>query len=467
MVPLFVLDDAIVAAPYGTPNRLGFLLESLTDLDASLRTRGGALVVRRGAWVDVVLQVAREARADTVHVARDVSAYAQRRLRDLERAARTAGVRVEAHDAITVVPPGALTPSSGGPFLVFTPYYKKWRQHPWRPMRTMPRTVNVPKDFDPGAIPGLADLTDGDRAPDVAPGGESEGITRLRAWSAHDLAHYADLHDDVPGDRTSRISPYLHFGCVSALEVATRLRDRPGGEAFVRQLCWRDFYAQLLAARPDTARVDVRAADPKWADDPDAVDAWKAGRTGFPLVDAGMRQLLREGWMHNRARMVVGVVLDQGPMIDWRTGAEHFMQHLVDGDVAQNQLNWQWVAGTGTDTNPHRVYNPTVQSRKFDPDAVYIRRYVDELAHIEGDIHDPPPEERERAGYPPPLVDHKEAIEHWRVARSGDEDRLGRRVALAIETAVHILREFCPRNGGELSASSRSRVGRVERWTSF
>ncbi len=418
VVPLFVLDDAIVAAPYGTPNRLGFLLESLTDFDGELRERGGGLVVRRGAWVDTVLQVAREAGADTVHVGRDVSAYAQRRRHDLDRAAMNAGVRVEAHDTITVVPPGALTPSSGGPFLVFTPYYRKWLQHPWRSMHAMPRTVNLPQDFDRGTIPELAELTDGARAPEAAPGGESEGIARLRAWSAHDLAHYDDGHDDLPGDRTSRISPYLHFGCLSALEVATRLRDRPGGDAFVRQLCWRDFYAQLLAARPDTARVDVRTADPKWADDPEAVDVWKAGRTGFPLVDAAMRQLLRKGWMHNRARMVVASFLTKDLMINWRTGAAHFLQHLVDGDIAQNQLNWQWVAGTGTDTNPHRVYNPTVQSRKFDPDGLYIRRYVEELASVKGDIHDPSPAEREGAGYPPPLVDHKQAIEHWRASRS-------------------------------------------------
>ena len=148
------------------------------------------------------------------------------------------------------------------------------------------------------------------------------------------------------------------------------------------------------------------------------MDAWREGRTGYPVVDAGMRQLLREGWMHNRTRMVVASFLTKDLMIDWRIGAAHFMAHLVDGDVAENQLNWQWVAGTGTDTNPHRVYNPTVQSRKFDPDGVYIRRYVDELANIEGDIHDPSPEERDRLGYPAPLVDHHEAIDQWRSSRA-------------------------------------------------
>ena len=162
----------------------------------------------------------------------------------------------------------------------------------------------------------------------------------------------------------------------------------------------------------------MRATQPKWSNDEESADAWRTGRTGFPVVDAGMRQLVREGWMHNRARMVVASFLTKDLMIDWRTGAEFFMRHLVDGDVAQNQLNWQWVAGTGTDTNPHRVYNPTVQSRKFDPDGVYIRRYVSELAGCAGDIHDPSPEERARVGYPEPIVDHQEAIAAWRAARA-------------------------------------------------
>jgi deoxyribodipyrimidine photo-lyase len=203
---------------------------------------------------------------------------------------------------------------------------------------------------------------------------------------------------------------------VSPLEVATRLRARDGGSTFVRQLCWRDFYAQLLAARPKTAHEDVRSTNPKWSTDRTAIDAWRAGRTGYPVVDAGMRQLRREGWMHNRARMVVASFLTKDLMVDWRIGAQHFMHHLVDGDVAQNQLNWQWVAGTGTDTNPHRVYNPTVQGRKFDPEGVYIRRYVEELDALD-DVHDPPESARRAVGYPSAIVDHGAAIDAWRASR--------------------------------------------------
>lgn len=414
VVPCFVTDDAMPASAQRAPNRYGFLVESLVALDRALRERGAALVVRRGDWVREVLALARAAGARSVHVARDVSGYAQRRLARLEREAASRAIAVHVHDSLTVVPPGAVRPAGGGPFLVFTPYFRRWSAERWRAVLPAPRHVPMPDGVAPGDLPAAP----GGRAPAVLPGGEDEALARLRAWARTHLAAYgAEGHDDLAGDRTSRLSPYLHLGCVSPLEVATRLRDRAGGEAFVRQLCWRDFYAQLLSARPELARDDLRDRKPTWRDDEDAFAAWREGRTGYPIIDAGMRQLLREGWMHNRTRMVVASFLTKDLMIDWRHGAAHFMHHLVDGDLASNQLNWQWVAGTGTDTNPHRVYNPTVQGRRFDPGGTYVRRHVAELAGVEGDVHDPPPEVRAAAGYPDPIVDHHAAIEEWRAAR--------------------------------------------------
>ena len=174
----------------------------------------------------------------------------------------------------------------------------------------------------------------------------------------------------------------------------------------MRQLCWRDFYAQLLAARPETSRVDFRPRGRRWRDDPEALAAWKAGRTGFPVIDAGMRQLAREGWMHNRARLLTGSFLAKNLLIDWRLGAAHFFDLLVDGDVASNTGNWQWVAGTGVDTRPNRVFNPISQARRFDPDGTYVRRYVPELAHIEGAaVHEPWKLARRPEGYPAPILD--------------------------------------------------------------
>ncbi|MDZ4826540.1 MAG: deoxyribodipyrimidine photo-lyase [Actinomycetota bacterium] len=406
VIPLFVFDDAILATSHGSPNRVGFLIQALADLDASLQDRGGALAVRHGDWVGEVVRLVEETGAISVHVARDVSAFAQQRA---ARLAEHVPVPVVFHDALAVVAPGTFKP-----YQVFTPYWNKWSDTAWRQPVPMVRRLIIPPDFDRGALPG----SPAHRAPDVMRGGETEGLRRMKAWTARTLARYAEVHDDVAADATSRISPYLHFGCLSPLEVATRLRGRAGGEAFVRQLCWRDFFMQFLAARPDTAHRSVRR-EPEWIDDDEGLAAWQQGTTGFPLVDAGMRQLAREGFVHNRVRMVVASFLTKDLLVDWRTGAAFFMQHLVDGDLAVNQLNWQWVAGTGTDTNPHRVYNPTLQAQKFDPAGTYIRRYVDELRDVHApDVHDPPPEVREKVGYPPPMVDHKAAIERRRARRA-------------------------------------------------
>ena len=212
----------------------------------------------------------------------------------------------------------------------------------------------------------------------------------MTRWLARGLAAYDRLHDDLAADGTSRLGAYLHFGCLSPLELAERASGREGAEPFVRQLCWRDFYAQLLAARPEISHADFRPRGHRWRDDAGALAAWKEGRTGYPIIDAGMRQLAREGFMHNRARLLTGSFLTKDLYLDWRLGAAHFAGLLVDGDVASNSGNWQWVAGTGVDTRPNRVFNPISQARRFDPSGDYVRRYVPELAGIEGSaVHEP------------------------------------------------------------------------------
>jgi len=395
IVPLFVLDRFLLAhTAHGRPHRFGFLCQSLIDLDSSLRDRGARLIVRRGDWVQETLQVAYECRADTIHVARDVSGYARARIERLRRAGHTVGVAVVEHDGVTVVPPDAF----GKPYLVFTPYHKRWAAAATRREVKLARLAPLPSAIASDTIPDAA-------PPGEWVGGETAARACLKSWTARGLARYAERRDDPGADATSRISPYLHFGCISPLEVASRLHDREGGAAYLRQLCWRDFFAQLLWWRPDVARRDVRPnAARAWVDDPGALAAWKEGRTGFPLVDAGMRQLRAEGWMHNRVRMVVASFLTKNLRIDWRTGAAHFMELLVDGDIANNQLGWQWVAGTGTDTNLHRVLNPSVQADRYDPDRVYVRRWIEEL---------------DTPRYPAPIVDHHEAIEQWKRSRLG------------------------------------------------
>jgi deoxyribodipyrimidine photo-lyase len=378
VVPLFVVDDAILAAS-GAPNRVAFLLDALRDLDARLKARGGGLVVRRGNVVGETVRLALDVGADVVHASGDVSSYAQQRERRLHTALAGLGIGLELFPGVTVVPPGDLAPAGRDHFRVFTPYWRRWRDEPRRDVLPAPARIELPEGIDTGAPAVLAELAPDTRAPRLPAGGETAGRRRLEEWLDDGLARYADLADDLAADATSRLSPYLHFGCISAGEVVARALEHERSEEFVRQLCWRDFNHQLLAARPELAHEDLRPRAIAWRDDDEGFDAWQMGRTGYPLVDAGMRQLLQEGFMHNRARLVAGSFLTKHLGIDWRRGAEHFFEHLVDGDVANNTGNWQWVAGTGTDSRPNRRLSPQRQAERFDPDGVYVRRYIAEL----------------------------------------------------------------------------------------
>ena len=416
VVPLFVFDDAVLARWRDHANRLAFLLESLHDLDQSLRGLGGALVVRRGEWAPAVLRTALGAGAGQIHVAEDVSGYAARRLARLADAAAGARIGVTRHPGITVLRPGAIRPPGGAAYQIFTPYYRRWLDAPLRPPAATPARITLPGGIDPGRIPQLGELTAAtpSAAADTA-GGESAGRARLQRWAGDHLDAYDAARDDLAADRTSRLAPYLHLGCLSPAAVAADLGGRRGGAPFVRQIAWRDFFHQVLAARPDAASRDYRGRGDRWADDTGALAAWQAGQTGYPVVDAGMRQLAAEGFLHNRARMIVASFLTKDLHIDWRQGAAHFLRYLLDGDIACNQLNWQWVAGTGTDANPHRIFNPTLQGRRFDPAGDYVRRYVPELSGLPASvIHEPPAAVREALGYPPPLVDHHAAIAEYR-----------------------------------------------------
>jgi deoxyribodipyrimidine photo-lyase len=256
----------------------------------------------------------------------------------------------------------------------------------------------------------MSDLRHGAASPDRPPGGESAGRRRLSSFVETGLAAYTDRRDRLEPESTSQLSPYLHFGCVSAVELVQRVAERVGAEAFLRQLCWRDFYLQLLAARPDLPYTDYRPRGDEWHEDEEALTAWRDGLTGYPIVDAAMRQLRAEGWIPGRARLLAASFLVKDLRLDWRLGAAHFTELLGDGDVASNSGNWQWVAGTGTDTRPNRIFNPVRQAMRYDPAGDYIRRYVPELASLPPKtIHQPwtlGAHALARLGYPAPLVDH-------------------------------------------------------------
>jgi deoxyribodipyrimidine photo-lyase len=394
VVPLFVFDPEVRTSA----RRRRFLVESLADLAGSLRRRGGDLVVRHGDPVAETIAVARSVGAGDVMLAADVSGYAVRRQRRLTASAHR--LRVTLHDGVTVVPPGDLRPDGGGShYQVFTPYWRRWRELARRAEHPAPRRVRLPDGVDPGSWPAT-----GPGAPiDAFPGGETAARRRLRAWLRR-ADRYGDEHDALAADTTSRLSPYLHLGCVSPVTVASA----GAPEEFARQLCWRDFFHQLLAAFPALAREPYRsAARDDWRHDDDALAAWREGRTGVPIVDAGMRQLAAEGFMHNRARLITASFLTKRLSVDWRQGARWYSHSLLDADMANNNGNWQWVAGTGTDTKPYRRFNPVRQALRFDPDGAYVRRWVPELADVPGAaVHEPwlLPAGRRPRRYDPPLA---------------------------------------------------------------
>ncbi|WP_159323417.1 cryptochrome/photolyase family protein [Streptomyces tendae] len=428
VVPLFVLDAGIRAAGFDAPNRRAFLADCLSDLDSSLRHRGGRLVVRNGPVVREVRAVAAQCGAAEVHVAAGVTAYAQRREERLREELGEDGVALRVHETvITAVAPGAVTPSGSDHFAVFTPYFRRWSQVSSRKPLAAPRTVRVPDGVRGEPLPECADVAGA--SPGLPAGGETAGRDRFARWSRSGLSRYEERHDDLADDATSRLSPYLHFGALSPLELVHRARAHggPGAEAFVRQVCWRDFHHQVLAARPEASVRDYRTRHDRWRGEEDAAEeiaAWRDGRTGYPVVDAAMRQLRHQGWMHNRARLLVASFLTKTLYVDWRIGARHFLDLLVDGDVVNNQLNWQWVAGTGTDTRPHRVLNPLVQAKRFDPDGTYVRRWVPELRSVTGrKVHEPwrlAAAERGELDYPDPLVDLADGLARFKHARGRD-----------------------------------------------
>ena len=410
--PLFVFDQKIVTASDLGNKRLTFLLESLEDLHSGLQKIGSSLFLRAGNWTEEIINFCKEKEAQTIHLAIDHSNLSQKRLEDLRKKAQQIGIQVKGHQGIAVVEPGTITPASGEEYKMFSPYYQKWKEATWRNLLPVPKNLSS-SERDQKSLEIFHNFRPEENHIRMK-GGERAGQANMKSWMGEDLKNYAFLRNDLASDRTSRFSPYLHFGCLSPLEVAVLSRDHTD-DSFVRQVCWRDFYLQVLSSHPEASVADYRTRDFKWRSDVAQYEAWKEGKTGYPIVDAAMRQLLHEGFMHNRTRMVVASFLTKDLHMDWRLGAKHFMEHLLDGDVASNQLNWQWVAGTGTDYNPHRVFNPTRQSERFDKTGEYIKRWVPELRQCSGkEIHDLGPLLREELGYPQPIVDHGEAIKKYK-----------------------------------------------------
>lgn len=405
----FVLDPRLEAS--SGPRRLQYLGDSLRELDAAL---DGRLLITRGRPERVIPQLAAAVEAPSVHISADFSPFGKRRDRAVAEALSAVGADLVATGSPYLVSPGRVSKDDGSSYKVFTPFFRRWREVGWRaPAHSDPAAVSW---IDPAGLAGSPDRVDAPN-PGAAldlPAGEQAARQRWKEFLADGVDGYAEDRNrpDRPG--ISRMSAHLKFGTIHPRTLAADLDTaRPGSSAYLRELAFRDFYADVLHHWPHSAwrnfnpAFDAIETDSGPAADA-AFEAWKDGRTGFPIVDAGMRQLRESGFMHNRVRMIVASFLVKDLHLPWQWGARWFLEQLVDGDMASNQHGWQWCAGCGTDAAPYfRVFNPTAQGEKFDPAGDYVRRWVPELAGPEvpgGDVHKL--KAGRPAGYPEPIVDH-------------------------------------------------------------
>lgn len=413
---VFVADDALLR-PSGAPRR-AFLAGCLTRLSESM---GEKLLIVKGSPDSVIPRIAAAVGARAVHVSADFMPYGRRRDELAAEALRAKDIELIATGSPYAVAPGRVRKPDGTRYAVFTPYFRGWTEHGWRAPAVIGDDVSW-------VDPGSAKVTPGDRLRPEDLGaavpnslalpepGEQAAAQRWKQFLADSVANYDGERDrpDHPG--TSRMSPYLKWGCIhprTMLADLARLRS-PGAAAYRRELAWREFYADLVFHRPESLRqsIDPVVDEMTWDRGTEAdarLAAWQQGRTGYPYIDAGMRQLLAEGWMHNRVRMGVASFLVKDLHLPWQRGAAHFLRHLVDGDVSSNNHGWQWVAGSGPQAAPFfRIFNPVGQGEKHDPDGEYVRRYVPELRSVAGKAVHRPWELPDGApeGYPERIVDH-------------------------------------------------------------
>ena len=408
IAPLFVVDDRLVSGRWRSANRLWLMRESVAALARALESRGAALAVLRGDPAAVVPAYAAAVGARRVAVSRDYAPFG--RTRDERVAARlgAAGIEWAPAPGVLIHEPEDVASAAGTPFRVFGAFERAWLTRARRPV--LPAADRIP-----GGSPGGAGRIEDHLAP-VTPTadttllpvpGEAAARERLARWAGGGaLDGYATDRDRLDLEGTSRLGADLRWGALSPVEVAERCAGPgEGRRRFLSELAWRDFYAHLLWHEPRVARESFRPAldHVAWERDPAVIEAWREGRTGYPVVDAAMRQLRSTGWMHNRARMIVASFLTKHLGVDWRVGERHFMEQLLDGDPASNNGGWQWAASTGTDPQPwFRVFNPTLQGLRHDPEGDYVRRWIPELEDLPGaSVHAPPP-----GRYPDPIVDH-------------------------------------------------------------
>lgn len=427
VLPVFLLDPHLLAA--APPRRQRFIFNGLRILDADLRSRGSYLVLRQGQPGEILRQILNASSAEVIFAEEDFTPYARQRDQAVARELPLALIQGQ-----LVHHPLAIHKSDGSPYTVYTPFSKTWKA-------LLPSTLGLAPA--PEMLPTIPNITSdpfpkGSKEP-LFPAGEAEAFNRLQSFvfgnqgTEFSIYTYAENRNRLDLEGTSALSPYFHFGILGlrtavyhtrqAILAAPDKSSRESAQTWLNELIWREFYVYILYHFPFVRKGSFRPQYDhlRWQNNRDEFMAWMEGRTGYPVVDAAMRQMRATGWMHNRARMIAASFLVKDLLIDWRWGERWFMQNLLDGDLAANNGGWQWTAGTGTDAAPYfRIFNPILQSKKFDPHGDYIRKWVSELAHLDSTvIHAPWEKKVEVPGYPPPIVDHKYARERALTAYQG------------------------------------------------
>ncbi len=423
VIPVFIQSAWKHSHPWTGPARQAALCDSLAALDRNLRAAGSRLFIRRGRAEEALETLLRETRAAALYYNRSPDPWGWELEHRVAAMARRMGVEVHAFHEATALEPETVRTGGGEAFRVYTPFARAWlRQEIPAPLPAPGRFAPLPPRLTTLPVPTLAAWGLKTTAtPKIGEIGEQAALRRLEAFADGPIFRYA-AERDFPGlEATSRLSADLRWGAVSirlviqrcreALAAARTAPDRAGPQKFLGELVWREFYMALLWRWPEVLEVEFQPKfrGLKWKSDPAAFQHWAEGTTGFPIVDAGMRQLAATGWMHNRVRMIVAMFLTKDLHLDWRVGEAHFMRALADGDAASNNGGWQWSAGTGADAAPYfRIQNPWTQSARFDPEGRYIRRWLPELRDLPpAKLHRPPPPgEALTRTYPHPMLDH-------------------------------------------------------------
>ena len=425
VIPVFILNAELLKGRHSSSNRNRFLLECLEDLQTSLRKLSSDLIIRDGDPAATLLQLVKQTGAEQVFCTVDYTPFSINRDKKVKDTLAQEGIALRLFPGRLAVDKfDAIRTKTGNVHKVFTPFWKNWVQIDRRPLAKPPAKLNSVKDVSSMGLPALPDITNKDNlSPKVWQGGEAAARQRLKLWLDEGVEDYPTQHHLLREGNTSQLSPYLHLGCLSVREIEDMLPDTKGARSWHRQLAWREFYHYILFNFPSNAKQEFQQKyqQLKWGNDKKLLTSWEKGQTGYPIVDAAMRQLNLTGWMHNRGRLIVGSFLTKDLWLDWRLGEAYFMKMLVDGDDANNNGNWQWITSVGVDPAPvyRRLYNPTLQAQKFDPDGSYVRKFVPELANVPDKLLNTPwemtPEQQKEAGciigkdYPAPIVDHKQA----------------------------------------------------------